>query len=102
MSFKAYPTVQKILASGGSGWGSFEPAGPLRDLKSVKVGDILLSDNKQFDSKNVLKIVEVHGDKLYGQFVNPQNTSQLRRPDDRVFVIWDFDLDKGEYFLPKR
>lgn len=88
----------------GSGWGDYKQ-GQQASIEQVKQGDILLVHSKQFNAKNVVRVLRLDSTGLnrplfYGFFIDPEDTEalELRHPADRDFVIWDFDLE-GQYFF---
>jgi len=90
----------------GSGWGDLISDYEITDTSEFEVGDIILEHSNQFNARNVVKITRTEGqNKAYGVFINPKNHKKLRLPNDKEFVIWDFQFSfknpKVQYFRPK-
>jgi len=87
------------VASGwtGSGWGGREPGRKL-GFADLQTGMVVLQESRQFQARNVVKIVEPpkdfvkFPDRKYGVFVDPKDTMRLRMQSDQMFCIWDFDF----------
>ena len=84
---------------GGRGWGDFKKGKRVKDIKDLKVGEMYLQYNPQFNANNIVKIKS--GDKttlkrdiVYGSFVYPNNMHTMR--DE--FAIWDYMLDSIEMY----
>lgn len=82
---------------GGYGSGGFTRGDVIKDLAALRVGDLLINDNRQFGATNVIRIA--------GTIRPPHQPGELvdwtfhGRPDDAVLhSMWHWELEKGEYF----
>jgi len=79
----------------------------VRDIKDVKVGDILLFESQQFDALNMLRVDEFPGPaatvgtRVYGVFVNPLDVSQKRAPNDGTICVWNHEFESDNRFADR-
>lgn len=104
---KAPAKKEEPKKSGGSGWGSHKKGKAVKSLSDVKVGDVLVTHSKQFDSQNVFKVTKVNPEGgpsagFDGHFVDPNDTSKKRMPSDDTQHVWPHDLEKEEYFKAEK
>lgn len=97
---RAKEILAKLEEAGGSGFGKFKKGEVIKDPSSLEYEDILLHDGKQFNTKNVVKIIQVDKARkiAYGLYVDPKNTSKIRLSSDKNFAIWFSEFKDGEYF----
>lgn len=107
----ATPQLRELLKTGtlveskdlqeskGSGWGDLKPGSKVKGIGELSIGDIALEKSNQFGAKNVIKVTAHQKDKVRAVFVDPKDVTKKRLPDDREFVIWDFDLEGGSMEL---
>ena len=73
-----------------------------KDVRSIKVGDVLIEVSHQFKTENVLRVVKVnHSGSPVGftaLFVKPDNPREKRMPTDGHFFVHDFMLDGNDSF----
>jgi len=84
----------------GSGLGSLKKGNPVTKLEDVKDGQLLVQENKERGTVNVVRVTKVKGKPspgFEGHFVNPNNPEEKRMPEDMTFHVWGDDLKKGEY-----
>ena len=76
----------------GSGWGEHPRGVKIIRPSQVSVGEIILDDSIQFHARNVARVTKVEADKIYAEFVDPDNTNTKRMADDHEFCIWDHEM----------
>jgi hypothetical protein len=81
------------------------------DLRTLKVGDILLDLDYHFRAQNLCRVTRLDGcsfrtpgEIVYAVFVDPDNASQVRQSGDQEFAIWDFDVrgPRKQFFRANR
>jgi len=93
-----------LLEQAGSGLGRLQQGKRLTDnsFVTLKRGDLLINRSKQFNAVNVLRILSKVMEPMQGIraiFVNPDNPSEKRTPQDKFFFVMADDLGNGEYFF---
>lgn len=99
--------MKPILPNGTPNLERWDQGEQLTRLEGLKVGDILLELNYQFNAQNLVRITRVDashgrqpGEIVYGLFVDPDDTTKARSFVDREFAIWNFELrgPQSHYF----
>ena len=101
-------TLIKNKKYGGSGWGNMKPHSKI-NFNKLKIGDIILNQSDQFNSLNVMKVIDKSPFKnspstgVLVIFVNPTNIKEKRLYDDLPIFIWDSEFSnkyENKYFKP--
>lgn len=90
---------ENLKAVCGSGWGTLSPGYELTHISQFKEGRLVLCLNTSLMAYNVAYINSGYlpgDDRVYMNFVDPQDTSKKRLPDDGTFCLWDFHIGAGK------
>lgn len=84
---------------GGRGWSNYEKGDRIKNISELKVGQSYLEYNKQFNSKNIIRITSgdktsLNRDIVYAGFVRDKNDTRI----EGDFAIWGSTLDENEIY----
>ena len=90
----------------GSGPGRFV-RGRRATPADLRVGQLFIQDSHWFRATNIVRITQIPdtpGEKAYGIYVDPKETSRARTGSNGHFCIWHDDLSEarratGEFFI---
>lgn len=92
-------TGSKSTTAAGTGLGNYRRGKVLVDIKAIQPGQLLVFESNIFKAVNLSKVTQVFADKFYAIFVKPDNPVEKAKAADEEFVVYQQDLDKGEWFL---
>jgi len=98
--------MTNVMTGGTSPIQGWDQGDKIRSISGVKVGDLMLQVDHQFQAQNMLRITSLsrtdfqRNQICYGIFVNPDMTSDPRMGGDSEMAIWDYDFQhpRREYF----
>lgn len=83
--------------------GEYKPGAKVKNVKDLKVGDLLVVETKMFPGKkDLVRVTAVGGDGFSTLYVDPKDPSEKRRPSDRPIKFKAKQLEKGQFSRAKK